>query len=417
MKYPYQFGGFPSKEELLKAYGGKSVQDLPTPSILIDETVFTRNCSRMLENAKELNVDFRPHVKTHKTLEGTLLQLGEASNHKTNKIVVSTLAEAWGLKPLIEEGKIKDVLFSLPVVQSRLEELAELSENVENLRLMLDNVEQLDILKNFRVKRGEMKKWSIFIKINMGTDRAGLINDTIELQKTLEYALSGEIKKHVQIYGFYCHAGHSYKSKSIEEAKSFLVEEITHANKAAKMAISIDPSLRLQLSVGATPTAHSSANFKNLLDGIDIVGQVELHAGNYPCCDLQQVSTNCIGQEDVSLKLLAEVVSSYPKRGSTLPGEQLINAGVIALAREPGPMKGFGKVISPELYQDWIVGRLSQEHGILEPTREGVNFIPLGTKIEIVPQHSCITAASHTWYFIIDKNNKVKDIWIPLQGW
>lgn len=416
------FLSIPDKRAILDAYLGKDVDELPTPSLVIDRRIFVENCQKMLANAKSLKADFRAHVKTHKTKEGTELQLG-SGDLSTSRIIVSTLAEAWGLLPLIEEGKITDVLFSLPVVQSRLSELAEFAQKVPNLRLMVDSAEQLDVLENFFSEK-KCKPWSIFVKINMGTNRAGLVNDSDGLAELLGRAFKDDkIQRAVNVYGFYCHAGHSYASKSVSEAQSHLFEEIKHANKAAARAVELLPSLKdnLVISVGATPTAHSSASLTHehlllYLGDIQLAGQLELHAGNYPFCDLQQVATGCVGIENVSASVLAEVVTMYPGRGSQAPGEQLINAGVLGLTREAGPLPGYGNIVLPEKYSLWYVGRLSQEHGILVPSDAHVEFIPPGTKVRVVPQHSCITAASYPWHFVVENNNVV-DVWVPFLFW
>lgn len=415
MPYPYQFTTTSSKTDLLNSFKGKNLSELPTPSLIVDRSIFKKNCEKMLLNAERLQADFRAHVKTHKTLEGTLLQLG-SGERKTNKIVVSTLIEAWGLLPLIEQGIITDVLFSLPVVKSQLSELAALSERLPSLRLMVDNKEQLEVLAEFASTLKSSNKWSIFIKINMGTDRAGFTDDST-LTETLQSLSKSPLKETISLYGFYCHAGHSYQSSTEDQAKSFLLEEINSGNAACKKALEIDSTLKLQLSVGATPTAHAS-EILDISSVGKLYGNLELHAGNYPFCDLQQMSTNCIGLDQVSCKVLAEVVSTYPGRGAKPPGEQLVNAGVIALAREFGPLPGHGRVFSPKGYENWIVGRLSQEHGILTPLEERETpMIPLGTKVEIVPQHSCITAASYPWYYIVDGGNTVVDVWVPWRGW
>ncbi|SCU93803.1 LADA_0G04984g1_1 [Lachancea dasiensis] len=415
MGYPYEFTSRAQKDDLKKVFIGKSISDLPTPSFVVDRGIFEQNCEKMLLNASSMQADFRAHVKTHKTLEGTLMQLG-SGELKTQKIVVSTLIEAWGLLPLVKQGLINDILFSLPVVESRLDELAALSEQVPNLRLMLDNKEQLEVLVKFNKLHGVQKKWSVFIKINMGTNRAGF-EENSDLDDTLEELLTTSTKEFVTLYGFYCHAGHSYSASTVEQAKGYLMDEINSGNIACKKAMEIQPSLKLQLSVGATPTAHASSVFDVSSIG-DLYGKLELHAGNYPFCDLQQISTGCVDADNVSCRVIAEVLSSYPGRGSKGPGEQLINAGVIALAREFGPLPGHGRVSSPRGYENWVVGRLSQEHGILTPLEDKpTKMIPLGTKVKVIPQHSCITAASYPWYFVVDGGEIVVDIWVPWRGW
>lgn len=421
--FPSQLIPHPDKKALLEAYKGKTIDELPTPSFLIDRPIFTNNCERMLANAKALGANFRAHIKTHKTAEGTVLQLGSGAL-KTDKIVVSTLAEAWGILPLVEQGKINEIHFSLPVLKSRLGELAALAEKVPKLLLMLDSADQLDVLADFSTTHPQTKKWNVFVKINMGTNRAGLVNGTDRLEDTLHKLFSDKkVASAVEIYGFYCHAGHSYAADGVDPAKQFLLDEIVHANKAAAHAIELNPSLagKLQISVGATPTAHSSSiltvnEIETAVGGL-LAGKLELHAGCYPCCDLQQVSTAMVSLEDVSVSVLAEVVSTYPQRGDKVPGEQLINAGVIALAREFGPLPGHGRIVAPKGYENWIVGRLSQEHGILVPLEDKkTEFVPLGTKVRVVPQHACITAAAYQWHFVVE-DGVVVDVWIPYKYW
>lgn len=419
--YPYKFTPLADKEALIKAFKGKTKSELPTPCFTVDRNIFISNCDKMLAGAESINADFRAHVKTHKTEEGTVYQLvGSGNGKKTDKVVVSTLMEAWNMIPLVKKGFINDILFSLPVFESRLSELASFSNEVPFLRIMLDNLEQLDILANYSRLNKVTKKWSIFVKINMGTNRAGICNDDVELSKIIEKVLKSDISNYVSLYGFYCHAGHAYGSKSCEHASSFLMDEIRHGNLACMKALEIDPTLKLQISFGSTPTGHASQSLKDLKEVGKIYGNLELHAGNYTFCDLQQVGTSCVELDRVSCRILADVISSYPDRGGKNPGEQLINAGVIALSRESGPISGFGNITSPQGFGEWKVGRLSQEHGILVPgddNNEAAKLFPLSTRVEIVPQHSCISAASHPWYFIFDDGNEVVDVWVPWRGW
>src|SRR5258708_4336227 len=66
------------------------VNRLTTPAFLVERTTVRRNCDRMRAKALESGVGFRPHVKTHKTVEIGRMQHGGA----VGPITVSTLAEA-----------------------------------------------------------------------------------------------------------------------------------------------------------------------------------------------------------------------------------------------------------------------------------------------------------------------------------
>ena len=427
MTFPYQFVKLADKEELLTAYKGKKVDELPTPGFVVSLQKVKDNCRSMFQSVASLGFDFRPHVKTHKTIEATLLELGQGTEFHTDRIVVSTLIEAWNLLPLCKKGLINDILCSMPVEQSRLGELAKLSESVKHLRIMVDNYEQIGSLVKYNREHKPLKKWSVFIKINMGSDRAGFVLESSALRKTIEAITHGNESNDVELFGFYCHAGHSYGCHSVEEAKNILIDEINSVNAACKIAKKIDSSISddLILSIGATPTAHVIDSFDEKLLDDKLLGKVELHAGNYAFCDLQQVGTNCCRYEDVACRVLGEVVSSYPGRGSVKPGEGLVNVGVLGIGRETGAVPGFGHVGCPEKYRNWILGRISQEHGVLTvlDCEKQTELIPIGTRVLIYPQHTCIAAACYPWYYVVDGNgeitneNHVIDIWVPTRGW
>lgn len=427
MVFPYKLTKLADKGELLNAFKGKRIDELPTPGFVVSLQKVKDNCKGMLQSTASLGFDFRPHVKTHKTTEATLLELGEETGFHTDRIVVSTLIEAWNLLPLCKKGLINDILFSMPVVQSRLEELVELSRSVKHLRIMVDNYEQVESIVKYSLEHKYSKKWSVFIKINMGSDRAGFTLESPALRKTIDSIVQGDASQTVELFGFYCHAGHSYGSHSKEEAKKILIDEINSVNTACKIARTIDSTISddLVLSIGATPTAHVIDSFDaNLLED-KLLGKVELHAGNYAFCDLQQVGTNCCKYEDVACRVLGEVVSSYPDRGSTEPGEGLVNVGVLGIGRETGAIPGFGCIGYPEKYRNWILGRISQEHGVLTVSDHSkqTDLIPIGTKVLIYPQHTCIAAACYPWYYVVDGEGEITnecrviDIWVPWRGW
>lgn len=405
---PCSFYSQPDAAALKAEYVGKTLDQLPTPAFLVNRKTVEDNCQRMLDRARRLGASFRAHVKTHKTIEGTALQLGDYST----RVVVSTLMEAWKLVPLAEKGMVNDVLYGLPIVQSRIPEIVELQAHF-TVRLMIDHRSQLETLIQYSHSHNLSQPWSFFVKVDMGTHRAGLESGSEALNDIISFALAN--KKYLSLYGFYCHAGHSYASKDITEASGYLNAEIRAADAAAAFAKSIDPDLCLVVSVGSTPTSHSTDE----LDRASLTlaaDELELHAGNYPFCDLQQMSTHCISEDNVACTVLAEVASCYPGRGPSAPGEILINAGVIALAREPGPHPGWG-LVRTKGYKDWYVGRLSQEHGILVPVADTKpEFPPLGSRLEIIPQHSCITANAFQWYYVTE-GNKVVDIWVTWRGW
>lgn len=414
--HPHSFYTLPNKARLLDEYKNQKVSELPTPSMLIDKKKFTANSVKMLQASKNLGVDLRVHIKTHKAMEGVKIQLTGDGLFKSDKIVVSTLPEAWMVLPLVDEGIVKDMLLGIPVARLFLPKVAQIKKLVPSFKLMVDSESQIEALEEFSTDNDV--NWDVFVKVDMGTHRAGLEEDSEDLQNLIKKILSSEA---VSLFGFYCHAGHSYNGRNSEDARKVLLAEIKHANLAAKHAKSFKSNLDLTISVGATPTAHSSQLAGSVEEFEDAIGEkllakLELHAGNYSCCDLQQVATGLVDLENVSVSVLAEVISTYPGRGEKAPGEQLINAGGIAFSKDTGPMPGYGVVMGPEEHKKWYLARVSQEHGVLAPKEDNATFIPYGTKVEILPQHACMTASNHAWFYVIE-NGVVVDIWVPAKLW
>lgn len=69
---------------------------------------------------------------------------------------------------------------------------------------------------------------------------------------------------------------------------------------------------------------------------------------------------------------------------------------------------------------NWYIDRISQEHGILKPYNSkdvNITSLPIGSKVAIIPQHACIAMGQFPYYFVLDNNNNVVDVWYPYQKW
>jgi D-serine ammonia-lyase len=263
------------------------------------------------------------------------------------------------------------------------------------------------------------------------------------------------------LHGFYCHAGTSYDSTSLDEATNWLTDEVTAVLDGATLADELikpnhSVSSPLILSVGSTPTAHAFsetalATLRARLESCHAT--LELHAGNYPMLDLQQLATSLIDPDAIAQRVIASVIAYYPGRGEGGSDEAMCDAGGIAMSKDKGPIPGFGDVIciipavGPTAGSTvtppkrgihklgWRLGRMSQEHGILTRKKSVATgqHIPisedeslhLGDIVEIVGQHACMTAAAYPWYYIVDSSQelapdeeqRIVDIWVPYKGW
>ncbi|RBR13922.1 hypothetical protein FVER53590_09063 [Fusarium verticillioides] len=378
-----------------KAFIGKHVSELPTPSLVVNLPVLKTNVETLHRDVEKLGIGFRPHVKTLKCLEVTRLMMADG---KYRGIIASTIPEIQGALPLVKEGILESCLYGLPVYPGTLPRLVELRKSLR-IMLMVDNEQQVEFLEE---SPSSKQPWDVFIKLDVGSRRAGVEANSAALNRLVERAQKSSA---ISIYGFYCHAGHSYGGRSRDEAEKTLNIEVSSVLAAAKL---LPSDHQLVISVGSTPTAHVVESLKaSMPDNI----KLELHAGNFPCNDLQQVSTGLVTKTQQSVSVAAEVCSVYPERN-----EALVNAGVIALSREASAFSGFGRVVGSPA---WGVVRLSQEHGILG-TSEGRKVdedYKVGQKVQLWCNHACIAAAAFYVYYVVDEQGMVRDTWIPWKGW
>ncbi|KAF4450263.1 D-serine dehydratase [Fusarium austroafricanum] len=377
-----------------KSFVGKHASELPTPSLVVNLPVLKKNIENLHRDVEKLGIGFRPHIKTLKTIEVTRLMM---AGGKYRGIIASTIPEIQGALPLVKEGILDECLYGLPVYPGVLPRLIELRQSLR-VMLMVDNEQQISFLEE---SASSKQPWDVFIKLDVGSHRAGVEANSDAMHRLVERA---DKSSAVGIHGFYCHAGHSYGGRSRDEAEKTLNIEVSSVLSAAKLL----PSDRhLVLSVGSTPTAHVVESLKgSMTENI----KFELHAGNFPCNDLQQVSTGLVTEAQQSVSVAAEVCSVYPERN-----EALVNAGVIALSREASAFSGFGRVVGSPA---WGVARLSQEHGILG-TNEGRKVeedFKVGQKVQLWCNHSCIAAAAFYVYYVVDEEGIVRDTWIPWKG-
>ncbi|KAJ7512019.1 hypothetical protein B0H11DRAFT_2151766 [Mycena galericulata] len=376
---PYALANLPSKDALTEKFVGRPLESLRTPAMVIDRSLFQKNCVKMLQNATEWGATLRSHLKTHKTIEGTRLQLDEGE-YKTHAVVVSTLMEAWNVVQggLVKDGTVKDILYGLPVAINKVADISNLWDEVAKdgatVRLLVDNPDQIRFLEEFEKARASPRKWSVFGK---NRRRAGITTTSQNFAPFLKSLFDSPA---ISVYGFYIHAGNAYA-----------LDQPVHAvNEAAGIALPIlasspNASAHNQpfiLSVGSTPTAHAATAESRAALSTLLHGKLELHAGNYPMLDLQQKYTSLISSERIAQKVLATVISYYPGRGADGSDEALCDAGAIAMSKDTGPSGGYGDTV------------------------------------EIVGQHACLIAAAYPWYYIVEDGGRtVVDVWVPWKGW
>ena len=152
------------------------------------------------------------------------------------------------------------------------------------------------------------------------------------------------------------------------------------------------------ISVGATPTMWHC----DCLDGID-----EARPGNYVFHDRTQLALGSCQAGDCALTVLATVISHQPESNQVV-----IDAGALALSPDSGPVHldpvpSWGMIVTDSakmsLHPTLYVAAISQEHGIIKgKSRTGLAGLKVGSRVIILPNHSCLTAALFDEYNVVE---------------
>lgn len=378
---------------------GSTLTDLVTPCAVVDLDAVERNVGAMARRMESLGVRLRPHVKTHKCVELGRLQSPDG------RITVSTLAEA---RHFAAHG-FRDITWALPLDPQRLPEVAELAAQVDSLHLLLDDPRALDALEAYAESScGEAQEgcFSAFLKIDCGYHRAGVDpQDPAALELARRLAAS----RWVRFAGLFTHAGHSYSCRSDDEVVAVAEQERSvTADFAAELR---RHGLEVpEVSVGSTPTMTRARNLE---------GVTEARPGNYVFFDLHQEAIGSCRRRDVALSVLGTVVGCYPERG-----QLVLNLGSLALSKDRGAVHvpgfgGYGELV--ELDGGAIEGleltSLSQEHGqVRAASPDLARRYPVGTRLRVLPNHSCLTAALFDRYHVV-RGHRVVEEWKPVRGW
>lgn len=351
----------------------------------------------------------------------------------------------------------RQVIYGLPVSLSAIHRLAlvcrQLGEGA--ISLFADDPAQVDALGTVDVESwpGQIPIW---VNIDVGYHREGVSADSKQLA---DLASSIAASQRVKLAGVYTHHGASYASSSPEEALEYMAWELEGLERGAlsylKSAATGQKS-QITLSLGATPTATAIQNlldeseggkkYTAMLDKVKSSFAVEIHAGVYPVMDMQQLAARArpksspsdpnqslLSYRDLGFRILAEVASVYSDRGNQ--PEALIAAGSIVLGREPCKSYSGWAVVTPwparsgQHYDPegdktgWIVGRVSQEHGILtwEGPKDSMRHLSFGDKLLLWPNHACIAGVNFGWYLVVDSDSedseRIQDVWLRWRGW
>jgi D-serine deaminase-like pyridoxal phosphate-dependent protein len=364
-----------------------TLDDLPTPCLVLDRTILKRNIATMAAALARHSVPLRPHMKTAKSIDVARLALED----QPGGITVSTLAEA----EYFAAHDLTDILYAVGIVPQKLDQVAKLNDAGADVIVLTDDLDAAGAIA------AHPRPPRTLIEIDTGESRGGVGPDDDALLAIAE-------RLGVVLAGVMTHAGHSYAGRSVADMARISEAERSGVVRAAERLRAAGFSAPI-VSMGSSPTVLHAASF----DGV-----TEVRAGVYMFGDLFQAEIFTHAIEDIALTVLTSVIG---RRGAKL----LVDAGGLALSKdrstEAAPRDfGFGLALDrmgQRTLGDAIVRRAYQEHGVVELDPAHSVDLPIGGRLRIAPNHTCMTAAAHDRYYVVDGGQEVVAVWPRVNGW
>ena len=319
--------------------------EIDTPAFLVDEAIALENIRTFQAHCDKAGLNLRPHIKTHKAVRFAQAQLDAGATGITCQKVSE--AEAMAV------AGIDDIFVTYNILGvSKLSRLYALSERVEKLAVVADNMQTIDgLAASFS---HSPKPLRVLVECDTGAGRCGVQTPeaAVELAQMIKGAAGltfGGLMTYPATGG----------AKVVTRFMRQTVDLLSKNNVECPV-----------VSSGGSPDMWEAAT-----NGVI----TEYRIGTYIYNDRSLVRHGSCNLEQCAGHVIATVVST------PTPNRAVIDAGSKVLTSDLLGFSDYGYVVGhPEIK---ITG-LSEEHGILEvdPKQQ----IPVGTKLRIVPNHVCV---------------------------
>ena len=364
-----------------------TLADLTTPCLVLDRAILARNVATMAAALARHGVPLRPHMKTAKSIDVARVALAG----QPGGITVSTLAEA----EYFAGHGIRDILYAVGVTPGKLDRAAALRD--AGLLLITDDPDTAAAVA------AHPAGLRALAEVDSGEHRGGTAPGSggmMEVAARLGPSLAGVLT----------HGGHSYAGRAPDDMAGVAEQERAAVVGAADRLRGAGHAVGI-VSMGSSPTALHARH----LDGV-----TEVRAGVYMFGDLFQASIGTHAQADIAMTVLTQVIGRRRAEHRLL-----VDAGGIALSKDrstqPTTDLGFGLLLDRHGQPSFgrsVVSQAYQEHGVvdLDPALPFPD-LPVGTPLRIAPNHTCMTAAAHDRYWVVDGSDQVVAEWPRVNGW
>ncbi len=350
----------------------QTIDDLDTPSLIVDMDIMERNLQRMANFTRECGVNLRPHVKTHKIPEIAKLQIDGGAKG----VCLQKLSEA----EVFATRGITDIFITNEVVgKQKYPRLARLADQID-LKVAIDHYENaVEISKACSEVGTELK---VLVDVDVGLHRcgvlpveAGILADKISKLKNLVFT------------GIMGYDGQAMSGKSKSEREKISNEAMDQIAIAQKEIRKTGHEIKVT-SVGSSVSTWTDARRPEV---------TEVQPGMYLFNAVNLVEAEVATLDDCALTVLSTVMSKPTE------DRAILDAGSKAFH--------FDHCAYP-----WLVGLegaqiygFSEEHANVS-LKGASRSLKLGDRVQAIPQHCCTCINQHDEMVALRKGN-VENVW------
>lgn len=355
----------------------QSLENLFTPALIIDLDAFERNVARMASYCHDHKIGFRPHAKTHKSVEIARRQIAAGALG----VCTATLGEAEALA----EGGIDNILITTPAVgTSKIERFLKLYRASNGLMIVVDNITNARDLGAAAQAAG--LNVDVLVALDIGNSRIGATPEQaydIVVQLDQDSSLSYK--------GIHAYCGNHQHIQDYQER----VRKVEQSNDVVRDLLKkLSPTgITSEIITGVGTGSHE----------IDANGGLytEMQIGSYVFMDIQyNVIDWAEDAYEQSLFIATRVVSNSHQ------GFVITDGGTKRFSMGEGAPQ-------PVDQEHWSYDFKGDEHGKI--TYGNHNDIPeYGALVKVIPPHCDPTVNLYDHYHVI-QDDRLVDIW-PIEA-
>jgi len=361
-------------------FRGLTKEDVPTPAMILDESLFQKNLDKMAAHNKATGLNLRAHVKIHKCPEISKRQVALGAIG----VCCATTAES----ELLVNSGVRGVLHTCqPAGRNQITRTVALARRDPTFTGVLDDPITADALEE--ALAAAHAKMNVIVDVYAGLNRQGCQPG----ESALRLAQKVDQSKHLKLVGMMGYSGGASHTHGWEARKKKSTDDL--AAMLDTLALCRKSGLPIGIVTGGSTGTYNIDTENHL---------TELQAGSYIFMDTLYRNIGGKSDEHVysdfepALSVLTTVISK------TRPNQCAVDYGNKALLRTTDEVKGRPGV---------RIESGGAEYGMLL-WNDGDRDIKLGERVEIYPSNLDTSTNVYDRYYVA-RGESIVDVW-PIMG-